>query len=205
MNIKAVIFDLGGVLVRTESQQSRQRLAASLGYTPENLYHLVFDNPSAVKATLGQVTWQEHWQMVGQILKMDAREVSAVQEAFFADDRLDEELVTFIRTLRPRCKTALLSNAWDNLRSFLENTWHIADAFDEIIISAEVGMAKPDPRIYHLILQRLGVEADQAVFVDDFIQNIEAARQVGLQTVHFRTPAQALDELYTLLDQEPAG
>jgi glucose-1-phosphatase len=205
MSIKAVIFDLGGVLVRTESQESRQRLAANLGYSPEDLYHLVFDNPSAVQATLGQVSWEGHWAAVAQTLQMSQDEVRAVQEAFFADDRLDEDLVAYIRTLRSRFTTALLSNAWDNLRTFLVDTWKIADAFDEILISAEVGLAKPDPRIFRLILQRLQLKAQQAVFVDDFIQNIEAARKIGLHTVHFRTPAQALAELQTLLDEEQAA
>jgi FMN phosphatase YigB (HAD superfamily) len=59
--------------------------------------------------------------------------------------------------LRPPI-TTLLSNAWDNLRGVLEQDWRILDAFDQVIISAEVGLAKPDAPIYQLAVERLGVE-----------------------------------------------
>jgi putative hydrolase of the HAD superfamily len=86
------------------------------------------------------------------------------------------------------------------MRQVLTERWKIADAFDELIISAEVGIAKPDPRIYHLALERLGVAAGEAVFVDDFLENIDAAQALGLHTVHFRNPDQARTELDHLLD-----
>jgi HAD superfamily hydrolase (TIGR01509 family) len=57
---------------------------------------------------------------------------------------------------------------------------------DDILISAEVGLAKPDPRIYRLAAERLGVRPDEAVFVDDFAANVEGARAVGMRAIHFR-------------------
>jgi HAD superfamily hydrolase (TIGR01509 family) len=71
-----------------------------------------------------------------------------------------------------------------------------------VIISAEVGLAKPDPRIYQLALERLGVDPPEAVFVDDFLRNVEAARAAGLHAVHFKGPEQARAELEQLLAQE---
>jgi len=70
----------------------------------------------------------------------------------------------------------------------LTERWKIADAFDVLVISAEVGIAKPDALIFSLALERLGVSAEEAVFVDDFVENIEAARAYGLHTVHFACP-----------------
>jgi epoxide hydrolase-like predicted phosphatase len=67
--------------------------------------------------------------------------------------------------------------------------------FDETVFSAEVGMAKPDARIYQLILNRLGVEPQEAVFVDDFIENVEGARHLGLHAIHFKNSPQALAAL----------
>jgi putative hydrolase of the HAD superfamily len=94
----------------------------------------------------------------------------------------------------------LLSNAWDNLRTNIESVLKIADAFDEMIISAEVGVAKPDPRIFHYAIERLGVPMGEAVFVDDFTENVEAARSEGLFAIHFQEPDQARRELVRLLD-----
>ncbi len=203
MPIRAVIFDLGGVILRTEDQTPRALLVERLGITREQMYYHVFDSPSAQQATVGKISADSHWEAVRQALGLSSEEFPAVMQAFWAGDRLDSNLLTAIRSLRPRYKTALLSNAWDNLRQALEQDWQIADAFDEMFISAELGLAKPDARIYHLALERLGVAPSEAVFVDDFLDNVAAAQQLGIHAIHFRNPAQALGELRALLDGQP--
>lgn len=200
MPLKAVIFDLGGVLVRTLDPQPRQRLAARLGISPGELSQLVFDSETARLATLGAITTEEHWQAVREALGLSPDEFTTVPREFWDGDRLDLALVDFLRALRQRYRTALLSNAWDDLRRVMEEHWHITDAFDEVVISAEVGLAKPDVRIFTLTLARLGVLPFEAVFVDDFPENIQAASRVGLQTILFQSPEQALDDLRAMLD-----
>jgi len=200
MAIRAVIFDLGGVLVRTEDQAPRADLANRLGISREQLYDQIFDSPSAKQATLGVITADQHWENVRQALGLTMERFSAARRAFWAGDRLDMDLVDRIRSLRPRYKTALLSNAWSDLRSYLVERWQIAAAFDELIISAEVGLTKPAPAIYRLALDRLKVQPAEAVFVDDFAENIEGARKVGLHTIHFRSAEQARSELDILLN-----
>jgi glucose-1-phosphatase len=206
MTIQAVIFDLGGVLLRTEDPTPRRQLAETLGLPYEELYRLVFDSDSAVKATVGKVSTESHWESVRAGLNLPEKEfqgqIEKLRDDFFGGDYLDTGLVDYIRSLRPRFKTGLLSNAWDDLRRLMEDKWKINDAFDEIIISAEVGIAKPDPRIYRLAVDRLGVDPEQAVFIDDFFHNLEAARSVGLATVHFKVREQALAELNSLLEQD---
>jgi epoxide hydrolase-like predicted phosphatase len=200
MSIRAVIFDLGGVLLRTEDQTPRRELAERLGITRQEMYSLIFDSPSARQASLGTITAEEHMERLRLTLGVPPEDFSTVPGAFWSGDRLDLGLVNYIRTLRLRYKTALLSNAWSDLRGMLTERWEIADAFDEMVISAEVGIVKPDPRIYHLALERLQVAPQEAVFVDDFIENIEGGKAVGLHTIHFRTPHQAIEDLSSLLN-----
>jgi putative hydrolase of the HAD superfamily len=76
----------------------------------------------------------------------------------------------------------------------------IDDAFDQLIISAEVGIMKPDARIYQLALEKLGVAPAEAVFVDDFAVNIEGARAVGMYAIQFTRPDQTVEELKKLLN-----
>jgi epoxide hydrolase-like predicted phosphatase len=201
MSIRAVIFDLGGVLVRTEDPAPRARLAARLGMSPAELSQIIFDNETARQATVGAITTQEHWEAVRWKLHLSPEEFPVVPVEFWGGDTLDRDLVDYIRALRPRYKTALLSNAWDDLRQVLEEYWKIADAFDEIFISAEAGLAKPDPRLYRLALARLQVDPPEAVFVDDFPENVAGALAVGMQAIQFRSPEQALAELAQVLDQ----
>ena len=198
--IRAVIFDFGGVLVRTEDRTSRNRLAARLDMSYDELNSLVFDSPSALQATLGQISASEHWEAVRLRLRLSPEEFQTAQEEFWAGDILDTGLVDLLRALRPRYQTGMLSNAWSDLRGLLEQRVKILDAFDQVIISAEVGLMKPDERIFHLALERLGVPPGEAVFVDDFAQNVDGARSAGLHAIHFRSADQARAELEQMLN-----
>jgi HAD superfamily hydrolase (TIGR01509 family) len=96
----------------------------------------------------------------------------------------------------------LLSNAWDDLRQMIEEVWQIDDAFDRLVISAEIGLVKPDQEIFHWLISQLGIEPAKAVFVDDFLHNVEGARAAGLIAIHFQSADQALGELQALLQTE---
>lgn len=202
MQIRAVIFDFGGVIVRTDDRAPRERLAARLGMTYDQLSSLVFDSESALQAALGKLSTQEHWDALRNELGLSPDEPANLPLDFWGGDVLDQELVDYIRALRPDYKTGLISNAWDDLRQVLEYTWKIADMFDEIIISAEVGVAKPNPRIYQIALQRLEVAPQEAVFVDDFPANIAGARALGMHAIHFQNSLQARQELDRLLNSK---
>lgn len=201
MPIRALIFDIGGVLVRTEDPHPRGEYARGLGLTYRELDELVFNRGTAVQATLGEISAEQHWEGVLAALNLPADELPNLQSAFWGGDRLDTELVETIQALRPRYRTALLSNGWSHLRLWIEKIWNIADAFDEIIISAEVGAAKPDARVFRLALERLGVSPAEALFVDDFPENVEGARAVGMHAILFRSADQVREEMELVLNQ----
>jgi putative hydrolase of the HAD superfamily len=148
---------------------------------------------------MGQISEQEHLEITCLALEKPVTEWRTFREAFFAGDGIDYELVDFIRSLRPGYKTGILSNAWSGVRQWLTEKWRIMDAFDEAVISAEVGLVKPDPRIYELVLQALDVQPAEAVFVDDFLENVEAARRGGLHAIQFLNPSQAVAEINQIL------
>ena len=94
--------------------------------------------------------------------------------------------------------TAFLSNSGPEVMARVRARWPLEAWFDAVIISCEVGLSKPDPRIYELCLQRLGLPAPEALFVDDRADNIEGAARVGLRTLQFEGP-DALVRLRALL------
>jgi len=190
--IRAVIWDMGGVLVRYSAPEPRQRLADTYGISEEQLEELVFHNPMADKSTIGAVSVEAVWEYVRADLSLDPQQLPGFMAAFWSSDRVDEELIDFIQFLRPQYKTGLLSNAFSDARQSLSIRFpRLLGIFDETIFSAEVQMAKPDPRIYHLILDRLGVAPEESIFVDDFIENVAAARTLGMNAIQFRTARQA--------------
>lgn len=199
MTIKAVIWDLGGVILRTENYAPRQYLADQLGVTLDDLEQLVFSNNSGIRAQRGEISAEQHWKTIQQRFGLDEKGLKGFRRDFFAGDVLDRELLNYIRTLRSQYKIGLLSNAFSDLRNYLENSWSIADVFDDLVISAEVGMAKPDAKIFLLSLEHLSVQPYEAVFIDDFLHNIDGAREVQIYTVHFQNPQQAKQDLEMIL------
>ncbi|GAP10326.1 haloacid dehalogenase superfamily, subfamily IA, variant 4 [Bellilinea caldifistulae] len=200
--IRAVIFDMGGVILRTEDPSPRERLAHSLGMTRRALEEAVFMSPSSRLAEVGEISEAEHWRIVLDQLGVREEERLAFREAFWSGDRVDYQLVEWLRNLRPSYKTGLLSNAWDEARNAVQSRFGFLDAFDVSLFSAEVKLRKPDERFYRLILERLGAKPEESVFVDDFPPNIEAASKLGMQAVHFRDPQQALKEVRDLLNHQ---
>lgn len=197
--IKAVLFDLGGVLIRTEDRRPRTMLADAFGMAYADLEKIVFGGESGDAAQQGIISAAQHWENVRVALNMREDEVDAVKTAFFGGDALDRELLNYIRTLRPQYTVAALSNAMSDTRASLLNKWQLGDAFDHFFISAEMGMMKPDPRIYHTVLHHLSLTPAEAVFVDDFLHNIQSAQSVGMRTVWFRNREQAIEELEKIL------
>ena len=123
-------------------------------------------------------------------------------EAFFEHLHPNEELFAFMRTLHARgYRMAILTNnvrEWEPLwRSMLP----IDEIFDLVIDSGFEGVRKPDRRIYEVTLDRLGIAPEATLFVDDMEVNCDAARELGMQAVWFRSNAQAIGEIEQLLAQ----
>lgn len=199
MSMRAVIFDFGGVIVRTEHQAGRLKWAERLGVPPEVLYAAVFDSEAAAQASVGKAPADAIWAHVAATFVLDDAALAQLRTDFFAGDLRDDVLVAYIRALRPAYRTGILSNAWSDGRHIIAEHFGLRDAVDDIVISAEAGIAKPDPRIFALATERLGVRPDETVFVDDFVRNVTAAQAFGMQAVHFRNTPQALAEIAAIL------
>ena len=197
--IKAIVWDIGGVLMRTEDPTPRAKLAAELGLRREELVELVFGGKQGRQAQIGALTQKELWDFVRSELKLESDDYPDLERRFFGGDILDRKLVDFVRTLKPAYKTGIISNAWSKLPDILEE-WGILDAFDVVVGSGDEGVMKPDPRIFQIALDQLSVAPEESVFVDDFIENVESARNLGMQAVHFESREQTLRELQKLLN-----
>ena len=200
MKFRAVFFDFGGVIQRTEYQAPRQQLAQRFGMEYEDIDKLVFNSPSAVKATVGEVSEKAHWEAIAQRLKIKNDEIEKVESEFFAGDMVDLSILQYLQSLRPRYKVGMISNAWSGMREYLVRQ-KIDTAFDTLTISAEVGEAKPDAKIYLLALEQAQVKASEAVFVDDVAKNIEACEQVGMKGILFKDPNESMKQLKKLLKE----
>lgn len=197
--LKAVIFDVGGVLIRTHSRAGREKWAAKLGLDSWEFENFVFNGESGRQAQLGLKSNQEHWQWLGEYFGLERPELIQMRRDFFAGDQMNEPLVAYVKRLRlAGYRTGLLSNYNDAARRLWSEEYPFIHYFDGVIVSAEVGLLKPNPRIYYLAVQSVDVNPSEALFVDDFAENIAGASAVGMPTIHFTDPALAQQQLATL-------
>lgn len=196
---RAAIFDLGGVLLRTGDQTGRRRWEARLGLPPGALHDAVFASPTAAQASVGAAPASAVWTELARQYDLTQAELGELQRDFWSGDRFDTDLAAFLRSLRPRFRTAILSNAWLDARAFFTRDLGLAEIVNFMVISAEEGVMKPDPRIYLRTAARLNVLPEEAVFVDDVRANVDAAEAVGMRGVHFVEAGEAMREVERVL------
>lgn len=182
--IRAVIFDVGGVLVRTFDQGGRHVWEERLGLSPGEAEAIVLNGEMGHRAQRGEITTAELWAWAGQRLGLDEAELETFRADFWRGDGVDPALHDLIHRLRTNYQTAIISNATDALLESLAAYGLLGD-FDLVVCSAHEGITKPAPAIYETTLARLGRVAGETVFIDDAPANIAAAKGVGMHAILF--------------------
>jgi epoxide hydrolase-like predicted phosphatase len=207
--LRAVIWDYGGVFSGSPFG-AMAGVAREMGVDPDRFLEIVFgpydrdtDHPWH-RLERGETTLE---QARAEIIEIGRREGidSDPFHLFTAMSRggggMRDAVVEFARELKlSGLLTALVTNNALEFRDFWRRSIPLEELFHHVIDSSEVGLRKPDPRIFELALERLGVPAESAVFLDDYVGNVEAARRVGIQGVQVTDDyADALAELSRLL------
>jgi epoxide hydrolase-like predicted phosphatase len=203
MPIRVVFVDFGGVLYFPPETRSLRRMQTLLGLKNDPDINRMFsegdDSEYLHKIFTGEIPEAEIWDHVSKRWRVSPWLVNYLRKRSFSKKRFNQRLADFVQSLRPGIKTAVLSNAGDQARPMFCETYHIDNIFDKLIISAEVGLAKPDERIYRLALEHMNVTPEESVFIDDLAPNVEGARRIGMHAVHFLNTDQALRELKAIL------
>jgi putative hydrolase of the HAD superfamily len=197
--IRAVVFDIGGVLEITPDlgidRLWETRLELPAGEMGARLHDVWLGG------SLGTISLDDVHEAITDRLGLDER-----QRAEFMADVWREYLGTantgmieYARRLRPHYRTGILSNSFVGAREREQAAYGFEDLVDEIVYSHEAGVSKPDPRIYALICSRLNVRPGETAFLDDTYLCVAAAREAGIHAVHYRDNAQAIEEIGQLL------
>jgi putative hydrolase of the HAD superfamily len=207
--IQAIVSDFVGVLT-TPLHGIFSEFQERVGIPPEALRVAL---ERATKATganplfeleCGRMTEVEFIGTLEDALEADlGRRVSmqAFTDHYWSSLTHNEELVSFLRAARETgYRLALLTNNVQEWEPRWRPKWPIDELFETVVDSGFVGMRKPDPAIYALTLERLGLPAHACVFIDDLEHNVVAAREAGLHAVHFRDTEQAIGEVRAVLE-----
>jgi epoxide hydrolase-like predicted phosphatase len=202
---RAGIFDFGGVMA--VSPISRMLwLADTLGTTPQVVFDTIFgglgdgtDNPWH-EAERGRLDLGEEFgqRMQARFAPLGVTFDLAVFHHWVAGafNTPEPDMVAVVRDLREAgIPTVLLTNSVREFRPVIEATIPVAELFDAVVDSCEVGMRKPEPGIYHLAAERAGVPIEQCLFLDDHLGNVEGALGQGLPALHVTDVAAAAAEV----------
>jgi epoxide hydrolase-like predicted phosphatase len=188
MAIKAIIFDCFGVLVISGSvsvQHDYPHLAVEL-------------HDLTMRSDYGYITRSEFDKELSDLTAISLDDIEA---RYWAKNVRNEPVFAWVRSIKSagEYKLGLLTNIGKEwLDDFLLPTER-HDLFNKEVLSGEVGMTKPDVRIYELLAQKLGVETSECVMIDDLLQNVEGAARAGMATVLFGSLSQAQEDLNRVL------
>jgi epoxide hydrolase-like predicted phosphatase len=199
MTIRAVLFDIGGVLEITPDLGITEDWEGRLGLAAGELDERMRD--AWIGGSVGALTLDDVHLAIEDRLGLDARG----RADFMADiwreylGTANIELIEYARGLRPRYRTGIISNSFVGAREREQAAYGFEDLVDEIVYSHEAGMSKPDQRIYALACERLGIGPEDALFLDDSDVCCAGAREYGMQAVQHHGNAESIASIESLI------
>lgn len=208
MAVRAVVFDVGGVLERVDDRswpaawvaRWEQRAGVRAGFVAEQLAR----HERLERVVTGELTEAEIRHLYADVLGLDEDRAAEMMAEMWDGycGVLDQELAAFCAGLRPRYRTAILSNSADGARREEQRRHGFEQLVDVVVYSHEVGLAKPDPAIFRLTEQRLRVQPHEIVFVDDHEPHVHAAEQCGWRGLVHRQTSTTVREVRALLGEQ---
>jgi epoxide hydrolase-like predicted phosphatase len=199
--VRAVVFDIGGVLEIATDSDLEGRWERRLGLRRGEFFARLRRSGLVRDANLGRVSEEEFVQALGRLHGLDqptTAELLADLWNWYVGE-LNTEMADYFQRLRPRYRTAILSNGAAGGRREEERRYGFASIADVLVYSYEVGIEKPDQRIYEITCERLGVHPGEVVFLDDLEANVVAARKLGMRAVLFKSTSQAITDVEACL------
>ena len=190
-NISTIIFDLGGVVLNLDIQQSLRAFSEISDLTEKDIYNKFVDNDWAIAFEKGEIAPSVFRDSVRSSFNnnLTDAQIDRAWDAMLLE--LPYARLKLLNNLRPKYQTLVLSNTnaihvqtFDRIVSATSGGKLIYDFFDKVYFSNEMGMRKPDPEIYSYVLEENKLDPSKTLFIDDMEENIVGAKSLGIKTVH---------------------
>ena len=189
--IRNLIFDLGGVVIRFDGNYFMDREGITDPDDRKRLMEVLFAGPDWPKLDLGELNEPELLELAKKKLPERLHAAAERLVLHWADP---VEIIPVMREFILSCRknglgTYLLTNSPKSIHRVLDAI-RADELFDGVVISSEIGLAKPGQEIFHYTLQKFGLKGDECLFLDDNIKNVWAARESGLQAAWYKEPGE---------------
>ena len=192
--IKAIIFDIGGVLTYGRMESIYRELSKTFGIEENKLKE--FRDKHINKLMTGHMKVEEFLLELKKDFKIKGDVISQYIKIFrdIIPKNANEEVINLVKKLKGKYKLGVISNTME-LHEKINRQYGMFLDFDDVVLSSDVGIAKPDKRIYDLALKRIGLKASQCIFIDDRKDNLKTPRNMGFKVIHFTDYKQLIKDL----------
>lgn len=197
MPIKNVVFDLGNVLFKWDPHAVVTRTFSNTP-DPHELVNSIFKHQTWLDLNLGIITEQEAITAYQTRLLAHATEFTSMMDNVRTSLVPLEESIALLKRLQGEYELYALTDNTLDIMAYLKKQHDIWPLFKGIVVSAEIGHLKPSEAIYRYLLDTYGLVADETVFIDDLLINVEGARKVGMKAIQFKTIEQCRGDLKRL-------
>lgn len=197
MMYELVLFDLGGVVVEVESDRLIHQVSQLIGRSFEQVQKVVYHEELIIPLELGHISASVYYDGLKRRLKLpwSYEQFTAAWNGIVSENR---DVTWIMERLRKRHTLIALSNTNELHIEYVKRTMPSLVVFHDWVASYQVGLRKPDPQIYQLALERAGVRAERAVYVDDRPELVDAGRSVGMKAVRFENSQQLEQDLQSI-------
>ena len=206
MAITTILFDFGGVLYKMPDPKGIEKWTKLLGIKNSPEITEMLSNPHESKLVkeicLGKISEEEAWGMIKSKWSVTPGLVRRIRRNFLSKRSLNRKMVDFMASLKENFQLGILSNAGDQSRSLITDVLHLDRHVDQIINSAEEGVIKPDEKIYRIAMTRLDTKPGQTLFIDDYYDNVQAAKKLGMRGILFTENQRTIREIREIIDEE---
>lgn len=206
MTIKTILFDFGGVLYKMPDPKGVEKWTSLLGIKNNPEITEMLTNPHESELVkdicLGKISEEEVWGKVQTRWSITPGLIRRVRRNFLSKRSLNQQMVDFMASLKQNFQLGILSNAGDQSRSLMTDVLHLDQYVEAIIISAEEGVIKPDKKIYQIAMERLDAEPGETLFIDDYLENVQAAEGFGMSAIHFTELQKTMEKIREILQEE---
>ena len=197
MSLRAVVFDYGMVLTGQPNADAHDAMVRITGLSHDQFENLYWADRHAYDE--GKLTGLEFWQNLVRDAKLNL-DAAAIDQLNAWDARMwttqNPAMLAWQSALKQHgIRTAILSNMGDTVLASIQREFDWLSRFDVLIWSFEHNMAKPDPAIYRLTLDKLATRPEETLFIDDKQANIDAARALGMIAIQFSTIEKLREDL----------
>ncbi|MDQ3099324.1 MAG: HAD-IA family hydrolase [bacterium] len=196
--IKTIIFDYAGVISPTrDNYLFATKYADRFGVSPLALMEKTYKNWD--EASLNHISSHQFWNDAGKELNISGDEL---EEMLIQTFPVDVRMVELIKGLKGKYTIVMMSNQIDDWLEGEIDKYSLRDKFDYFLNSYQVGLKKPDSRIFELAVQKTGSSFEECLFIDDASKNVEQAKKLEMHTIQFDTYEQFMGEFNSITDSQ---